>query len=1610
MRFKWILISGLFSVGLILLPFSYASYERSEYFSNVDVGVGVDLRAQAIAASDSFLGSTWQAMLRQIDGVLAFTAQAIEAVSGAPAELLDVISGNPPETAGDLVGSEIAVTGQPQFGSLPAPQAYDGTLSFNVPLSMNDDLTVTGQSNLADLFVAGEFSITDLTVPGTGTFGSVAGGGAQFGSVSVSGNTQLNTLSVAGPVNFANVTAGVMNVTSNFTSSGNVAALGGITTGGADVDLQGGDIFAANIINEIIAGDNIEIGGTPSAPIITADVPRISLGSRVRSLNNLRNNVTLVGGTDVTISVSGSDITLDNTSDLDTVTGRGGCTDCILDAYVVDALTIASGTINNTVIGATTAAAGSFTTLSVRGGQEFRVYESGNTNYVGFQASSSLSSDVVWTLPVADGTADQFLFTDGNGNLRFDDVSVLGVVNDLPDLGDVTITTPGSGDLLYHNGTNWINATTGVLGLGDGTFLGLTDTSATYTANAIIYANASANALTQSSNFTFNGSQLLLGTSTGYTTLSVDGAISVLDGQGVRLYDTDSSAYVALVASSTIGSSITLTLPADTGSADQVLVTDGTGVLRFADVSAIGGGATTYLGLSDTPSSYIAKAIPYASSTSNELLFSSSFVFDGSQVGIGTNAPSRTLTVHGDLYVGANGSTPGLVYDDANNRVGIGTTTPAEKLSVVGGSIVQRGGTGGATYLPRFVSSHPLPTTANQVKVIGTRAYMVADSGSNEFFIVDVSDRTNPSTIGMTNLPDGAIDLDVSGNYAYVVSNISGNDFHIIDLSDPATPQEVASLNLNTGGNAIKVRGRYAYVVSNNASGADFFIIDISNPLRPKFVSNFNLNADGNGVALSGNYAFVVTDTSNSIRAYDISDPTAIQSVGTTTFTGDATSIKIRGDYAFVTTASAGDDFHIVDISDPTSMSVVGSRNLSAGANDVAVAGNYAYVVTAGTGDDLHVIDISNLTAPKEIGSTEMATGAVFGIDVVGRYAYMASAATGDELDIYDVTGLEAQTVLAHTLESGVLSVTGDFVAAGEVELSQGIHVGAQGMISDGALIVRGTTASAFLGNVSIGSTSAPYTLTVSGDTYLSAGLFDADQSSGTPGYILQATATGTRWVATSSLNIASSVTYGSDNQIPYSNGGGDGFDYSSNLTFDGSTLTVAGDILPGANLTYDLGSSTSRYVNLWAQTINVGTSTWSIFNIEDGRLAFSNAAEQAGTEALSILTSGNVGIGTTSPTQRLHVFNTTSSGILVESDTGDALLDIDAGGGVGDYGAITFYKDGVFTNQIYTGSASDDNLYIDTSSSNTFVIMEGAGLSIGTTSTSSALTVEGTIKASNLYGGATSLSTDAQGNIIRTPSDERLKTNIQPLENALPTVLALRGVSYEWIDAERFGSQTEVGFIAQEVDLILPEVVRKGGEYWSLNIQNMVAVVVGAMQEMWEVVSGNQERITELEARIDQLEARLEANEVTTDVTISRPVNPPVANQINDTASESVPNEQSSGTRNSEVDSPDSGPTTTTSSTTTPADFQVERKEEGEVSPHEQAVVSEVAEQVMSTSSSDEEGGGSFEGNGPEQSAADVAEMEVQSEAETENVVLSIEATIPPEDPAEPKNDDQNQ
>ena len=93
------------------------------------------------------------------------------------------------------------------------------------------------------------------------------------------------------------------------------------------------------------------------------------------------------------------------------------------DTLFIDSSTNRVGIVNNSPSVALDVTGEILSSSHIRVGgsnNELRFYE--GANYVGFEAPA-LSADQIWVLPSADGSADQYLKTDGSGNLAFASVS-----------------------------------------------------------------------------------------------------------------------------------------------------------------------------------------------------------------------------------------------------------------------------------------------------------------------------------------------------------------------------------------------------------------------------------------------------------------------------------------------------------------------------------------------------------------------------------------------------------------------------------------------------------------------------------------------------------------------------------------------------------------------------------------------------------------------------------------------------------------------------------------------------------------------------------------------------------------------------------------------------------------------------------------------------------------------------------------------------------------------------------------------------------------------------------------------------------------------------------
>jgi hypothetical protein len=104
-------------------------------------------------------------------------------------------------------------------------------------------------------------------------------------------------------------------------------------------------------------------------------------------------------------------------------------------------------------------------------------------------------------------------------------------------------------------------------------------------------------------------------------------------------------------------------------------------------------------------------------------------------------------------------------------------------------------------------------------------------------------------------------------------------------------------------------------------------------------------------------------------------------------------------------------------------------------------------------------------------------------------------------------------------------------------------------------------------------------------------------------------------------------------------------------------------------------------------------------------------------------------------------------------------------------------------------------------------------------------------------------------------PSSRRWKTEVRPLTDALALVQQLRGVRYRWTES----GTPDVGFIAEEVGAVVPEVVTyasNGTDAETVNYARLVALLVEALKEQQAQMAADRAHLQALEARLEALEA----------------------------------------------------------------------------------------------------------------------------------------------------------
>ena len=253
-----------------------------------------------------------------------------------------------------------------------------------------------------------------------------------------------------------------------------------------------------------------------------------------------------------------------------------------------------------------------------------------------------------------------------------------------------------------------------------------------------------------------------------------------------------------------------------------------------------------------------------------------------------------------------------------------------------------------------------------------------------------------------------------------------------------------------------------------------------------------------------------------------------------------------------------------------------------------------------------------------------------------------------------------------------------------------------------------------------------------------------------------------------------------------------------------------------------------------------------------------------AGAFAMKLDTSGNLGIGTSSPAYQLTLSSNPSfweAGLQTEVVGGNQVLKIvsDAFGGGGRTGNIEFHVNSVSANPAVKINASG-NLLVGSDNASPAV---GAGVKfLGTTTPYIATVGNSSTSGDNAYllystgAAAYRFYVDYGGTIHATStsisaiSDISLKENIRDLEASIAKVMLLKPRRFDWINGD---GKDVAGFIAQELEQVFPELVSEslyaeGVTKKNIKMGDILPTVVKAMQEQQAIIEALTARIEALE------------------------------------------------------------------------------------------------------------------------------------------------------------------
>ena len=459
--------------------------------------------------------------------------------------------------------------------------------------------------------------------------------------------------------------------------------------------------------------------------------------------------------------------------------------------------------------------------------------------------------------------------------------------------------------------------------------------------------------------------------------------------------------------------------------------------------------------------------------------------------------------------------------------------------------------------------------------------------------------------------------------------------------------------------------------------------------------------------------------------------------------------------------------------------------------------------------------------------------------------------------------------------------------------------------LGSGTLVLAGTTSGTTTVTATAVAGTTTLTLPAATDTLVGKATTDTLTNKTLTGAVMNGTlgVTTPSTVAATTLTTSSTVTHngGTANGVAYLDGS-KVLTTGSALVFDGTNLgvgTTTPDIfsrgygrIVGINDSGSSGAaleinSASSYpaIELGRGGVRKAFFTAQSTQTEFGNLEavplvfYTNSAERARIDS-----SGNLGIGTSSPTTPLQIQSTAATGVnsifctgsttsynfwTISNTSGNARIGVDSssGGalatGSAAYSTVIGSPNATPLHLVSNGAVgatldTSGNLLVGTTSNpNSCKIAIGPtasnGISIESNSTS---VVMSQLLFRNPNGIVGSVSTAGSTTTYATSSDYRLKNSIVPMTSALARVLSLKPVTYKWNADDSAGE----GFIAHELAEVCPDAVvgekdavdEEGApRYQGIDTSFLVATLTAAIQEMKAIIDTQASTITQLQADV---------------------------------------------------------------------------------------------------------------------------------------------------------------